>query len=61
MRRAAITGMFMLAGSGAGAVAVSAGHLLAGAMGAIAGLAASLIVHAFPRDRDYPSNNFWAD
>jgi len=60
MRRVTLTGLFMLAGSAGGAL-VSAAHLLAAAMGAVAGLAAALIVHAFPRDRDYPGTNFWTD
>ena len=61
MRRVTFTGMFMLAGSAIGAAIVSGNHLLAGVMGALVGLAASLIVHAFPRDHDYPGNNFWTD
>jgi hypothetical protein len=61
VRRVAMTGMFMLAGSAGGAIVASADYLLACAMGAFAGLAAALIVLHFPRDRDYPNNNFWAD
>ncbi len=61
MRRAAMTGLFMLAGSAGGALAVSAHYFLACVMGALAGLTASLIVHAYPRERDYPSQNFWND
>lgn len=61
MRRIAMTGMFMLAGVAGGPLIVSGGYLLAGAMGAGVGLTAALIVLAFPRDRDYPDTNFWAD
>lgn len=61
MRRIAMTGMFMLAGAGGGPLIVSGGYLLASAMGAVAGLAAALVVFAFPRDRDYPNTDFWTD
>ena len=61
MRRVTLTGLFMLAGSVGGAVVASAHFFLAAAMGAFAGLAVALIVHHFPRDRDYPQGNFWAD
>lgn len=61
MRRIAMTGMFVLAGAGAGPLIASGNYLLASAMGAVAGLTAALIVLAFPRDRDYPHTNFWTD
>ena len=61
MRRVAMTGMFMLAGSAGGVIVVSANYFLGGAMGALTGFAAAIIVLAFPRDRDYPTNNFWND
>ncbi len=61
MRRIALTGMFMLAGAGAGPLIASGNYVLASAMGAVAGLTVALMILAFPRDHDYPQGNFWAD
>ena len=58
MRRAALTGMFMLAGTAGGVLLVSANFVLGGAMGAAVGFIAAIVVFAFPRDRDYPNDSF---
>jgi len=54
--RLLFTGALMIAGTIAGLFVVSDNHLTGAFMGAIAGFVVSVMVHAYPRNHDYPEN-----
>jgi len=59
MRQLAVIGLMMIAGFFAGTLVVSANYFLGAFMGAVLGGAAGVIVVAFPRQHDYPDNDYW--
>lgn len=61
MRRLVLVGVLMLAGFIAGAFVVSDKHLMGAVMGAILGASAGVIVLSFPRNQDYPSDDWFRD
>lgn len=61
MRRLVLAGFLTAAGLLGGMFIVADDRLLGGFMGAILGAMASVIVFAFPRNRDYPPDNWFRD
>ncbi|MDE3117053.1 MAG: hypothetical protein KGL26_15740 [Pseudomonadota bacterium] len=59
--RGVVTVCLVIAGILGGAFAVSDHHLLGAFMGAVLGLTAAVIVHAFPRTEDYPADTWLGD